>query len=112
MKRTPSSWIWMLLLVSTSTLMIISINAQVTPNITITDVKTKPDDGKKGQDLKSTVDIKGDSLGGVKPLFSSSIAPPSQPPNDDVLPVKGAAEQEHSSSMAIFFVLCVLGRLN
>lgn len=31
--------------------------------------------------------------------------------NVDVLPEKGAAEQEHSASLAIFFVLCVLGRL-
>lgn len=30
------------------------------------------------------------------------------PPNEPVLPEKGSAEAEHNSSMAIFFVLCVL----
>lgn len=29
--------------------------------------------------------------------------------NVDVLPEKGDAEKEHTASLAIFFVLCVLG---
>lgn len=31
--------------------------------------------------------------------------------NVDVLPEKGDAEKEHTASLAIFFVLCVLGTL-
>lgn len=38
--------------------------------------------------------------------FSSSTPGPV-----DVLPEKGDAEKEHSASLAIFFVLCVLGNL-
>ncbi|XP_014260307.1 sodium/hydrogen exchanger 8 isoform X2 [Cimex lectularius] len=39
-----------------------------------------------------------------QPVHNTSIAAPNEP----VLPEKGSAEAEHNSSMAIFFVLCVL----
>uniref|UniRef100_A0A146KTU6 Sodium/hydrogen exchanger n=2 Tax=Lygus hesperus TaxID=30085 RepID=A0A146KTU6_LYGHE len=39
----------------------------------------------------------------VKPTNATTAAP-----NEPVLPEKGSAEEEHNSSMAIFFVLCVL----
>lgn len=39
---------------------------------------------------------------------NTSVNVSSTTPSDPVLPDKGAAEDEHNSSMAIFFVLCVL----
>lgn len=51
----------------------------------------------------STTESPASSTTSKKPNVTTTAAP-----NEPILPEKGSAEAEHNSSMAIFFVLCVL----
>ncbi len=54
----------------------------------------------------NSTDVNNSTVNGNQTLTSST---PSTVPQDPILPHKGAAEEEHHSSMAIFFVLTVIG---
>ncbi|XP_014292015.1 sodium/hydrogen exchanger 8 isoform X2 [Halyomorpha halys] len=60
-------------------------------------------DSKNPQNFSSTTESPASSTTTKKPNVTTTAAP-----NEPILPEKGSAEAEHNSSMAIFFVLCVL----
>lgn len=122
---------------TTSNSNILNVNKTDTKIITnnLTDIGNNAIDKLKYQVLTSTVAQNGVSLTTIKPennvtknpdssilllnttdavnISTSTVKPNKNvsstvPSPDPVLPKKGSAEEEHNSSMAIFFVLCVL----
>ncbi|XP_075224403.1 na[+]/H[+] hydrogen exchanger 1 [Lycorma delicatula] len=72
------------------------IAANVNPNVTDKTNVSQPD---KSPPTSATPPVSNSSINNASTTAAS---------NEPVLPEKGSAEAEHNSSMAIFFVLCVL----
>lgn len=66
----------------------------------------QPTDGTKNSTQPMT--LSSSPLPSVVINDTSNLTTSTATPNEPILPEKGSAEAEHNSSMAIFFVLCVL----
>ncbi|XP_011312653.1 sodium/hydrogen exchanger 8 [Fopius arisanus] len=73
-------------------------------------------DGRPGKNVHNTTTERSVTVNSIDPVSipsgegsnATNISTTTAPPVEPILPDKGSAEEEHNSSMSIFFVLCVL----
>lgn len=77
--------------------------SQINITNTINNQSSTTSDVKSSNNISST-----EAPVSISPITKKPNVTTTAAPNEPVLPEKGSAEAEHNSSMAIFFVLCVL----